>query len=124
MMKAMKKQQRGLSMFGFLIGAIVLIFATVFAMKLIPSYMQDGEIQSVFNAVAHDPEMQNATMQDIRMSYVKRASVQNIDAIKLDDVQIGKDASGISLSASYQVKIPLVANVSLVLDFNPSSSSR
>ncbi|MBI1174780.1 MAG: DUF4845 domain-containing protein [Sideroxydans sp.] len=122
-MKAMQKQQHGLTMSGFLVTAIILIFAAVFAMKLIPAYMQDGEIKHVFEAVAQDPAMQGASIREIQLAYAKRASVQGIDAVKLDDVDIAKDSGGISLSASYQVKIPLVANISLVLDFNPSSSS-
>lgn len=123
MMKATKKQQRGLSMSGFLLTVTLLIFVAVLAMKLIPAYMQDGEIKHVFDAVAQDPEMQKATIREIQIAYAKRASVQNITAIKLEDVDIGKDESGISLSVSYQVKIPLVANISLLLDFNPSSSN-
>ena len=122
-MKSAKKRQLGLSMSGFVVTAIILIFAAVLAMKLIPPYMQDGEIKKVFDAVAQDPDMKNATIRDIQIAYSKRAAVQDITAIKLDDVEIDKKDGGITLSASYQVKIPLVANISLLLDFNPSSSS-
>jgi len=109
-------------MSGFLVTAIILIFVAVLGMKVIPAYMEDGEIKRVFDAVAQDPGMQKASIREIQIAYAKRASVQNITAIKLEDVDVGKDESGISLSASYQVKIPLVANMSLLLDFNPSSS--
>ena len=123
MMKSARKRQLGLSMSGFIVTAIVLIFAAVLAMKVIPAYMQDGEIKKVFDAVAQDPDLKNATIRDIQIAYSKRASVQDITAIKLDDVEIDKNDGRITLSASYQVKIPLVANISLLLDFNPSSSS-
>jgi len=119
MMKVTK--QEGLSMSGFLVTAIILIFVAVLAMKLIPAYMQDGTIKEVFTAVAHDPNLKGATVRDIQLAYAKRASVQDISAIKMDDVDIDNQ-NGIKLSASYQVKIPLVANISLLLDFNPSSA--
>ena len=122
MMKATKERQQGLTMSGFLATAIVAIFVAVLGMKLIPAYMQNGTIKEVFNAVAHDPDMQKSSIGEIRIAYAKRAAVQDINAINSDDVDIGKDANGVSLSASYQVKIPLVANISLLLDFNPSSS--
>jgi uncharacterized protein (UPF0248 family) len=122
MMKMAKKRQLGLSMPGFLFTAIILIFVAVLAMKLVPTYMQDGEIKHVFDAVAQNPDMKNATIRDIQIAYSKRAAVQGITAIKLDDVEIDKNDNGITLSASYQVKIPLIANISLLLDFNPSSS--
>jgi len=122
MMKA-AKQQQGLSMSGFLVTAIILIFVAVLAMKMVPAYMQDGEIKHVFDAVASDPDMANASIRDIQIAYAKRAGVQDINAIKVDDVVIDKSQGRLTLSASYQVKIPLVANVSLLLDFNPSSAS-
>jgi Domain of unknown function (DUF4845) len=123
MMKSARKRQLGLSMSGFIVTAIVLIFAAVLAMKVVPAYMQDGEIKKVFDAVAQDPDLKNATIREIQLAYAKRASVQDITAIKLDDVEVDKNDGRITLSASYQVKIPLVANMSLLLDFNPSSSS-
>lgn len=123
-MKATKKQQQGLTISGFLMGAIVVVLLLVVGMKMVPAYIQDGEILDVFKAVAHDPEMRNASIRDIQIAYAKQASVNDITAIKLDDVQIDKDENGLTLSASYQVKLPLVANVSLLLDFHPSSSSR
>ena len=116
------KQQRGLTMSGFLVTAIILVGVAVLAMKMIPSYLQDSTIKKLFHEVAQDPGLKNATIRDIQLAYAKRASVQDITAIKLDDIDIEKGDDGISLSASYQVKIPLVANVSLLLDFNPSSS--
>lgn len=122
MMKATKERQQGLSMMGFLVTAIILIAIAVLAMKMVPAYTQDGTIKEVFNAVAHDPALKGATTRDIEIAYVKRAAVQDINAIKPDDIDIENDDNGISLRATYQVKIPLVANISLLLDFNPSSS--
>ena len=117
-MKTMVNKQRGLSLSGLLFVAVVLIFAAVGAMKLIPAYMQNGQIQSVFDAIVHDPEMKNASVRDIRMSYIKRASINDITAVKADDIEVEKDASGLSLSTSYTVKIPVAGNVSLLLEFN------
>jgi len=63
-----------------------------------------------------------ASLHDIRMSYSKRTAVEDVSAIKLEDVDIAKDGNELVLSASYFVKIPLAGNVSLYLDFNPSSA--
>lgn len=121
-MKIPANRQGGVSLTGLLIAAAVLGFAAIFGMKMIPAYMQDAEIKSLFDAVARDPEMQKVQAREIRVAYSRRAVVANITAIKPDDVEIGKDDSGISLSASYAVKIPVAGNASLLLEFNPSSS--
>ena len=93
-------------------------------MKLVPSYIQDAEIKGILNTIAHDPEMKNAPVRNIRDSYSKRAMMNNISVVDPVDIQIDKDASGLTLSASYQMKIPLVANASLILEFNPSSADK
>lgn len=117
-MKTMISRQRGLSLSGLLFVAVVLIFVAVGAMKVIPAYMQNQQIQSVLDAIAHDPEMQKAPVRDIRMSFVKRASIDYITAVKAEDIEIEKNADGIALSAAYTVKIPVAGNASLLLEFN------
>jgi len=119
---ALQATQRGLSFSGFIFGAFILVFASIIGLKLIPNYMQDATIKNLFVAIANDPEMQKASPGTIRMSFIKRASVDNITAVKAEDIEIANDAGRLVLSASYAVKVPLVGNASLYLDFNPSSA--
>ena len=120
----MPAKQHGLSFSGFIAGVFVLVFASVFGLKLIPAYMQDARIKNILVAIASDPEMQKATPRDIRLSFGKRAEIDDIKAIKAEDIQISKNGERLVLSASYPVLIPLAGNVSLYLDFNPSSAAK
>lgn len=117
-------RQRGVSISGLIIWLVVLILAGIGAMKLIPAYIQNAEIEDIFYTIAHDPEMQAAAPRAIRESYSKRAMMNNISIINPIDIEISKDAGGLSLSASYQVTIPLAGNASLILEFNPSSEPK
>ena len=121
-MKIMANKQRGFSFFGFLLVAILFVFAAIGGMKVIPAYMRDARIKNIFDTIAHDPEMRNASVRDIRESYAKRAMMDNITIIQGSDIEIEKNGGGIALGASYSVKIPLAGNATLVLEFNPSSS--
>ena len=121
---AMPAQQRGMSFGGFIFGAFLLVLFGIIGLKLIPAYMQEAQIKNIFVAIAHDPDMQKATPHDIQVSFSKRASIDNITAIKPDDIDISSDGGVPVLSASYSVKIPLVGNVSLYLEFNPSSAGK
>ena len=118
---AMPSKQCGLTFSGFLSGAVILIFVSLTGFKLIPVYMQDSTIKNVFISIVNDPEMQKASPRDIRMAFNKRASIDDIRAITAEDIAIEKDGDRLVLSASYPVKIPLAGNVSLYLEFNPSS---
>ena len=118
---AMPVAQRGLGFSGFIFGAFVLVLVSITGLKLIPAYMQDGAIKKIFAAITSDAEMQKAKPGEIRMSFNKRASIDNITAIKAEDIEITNDNGRLVLSASYAVKVPLAGNISLYLDFNPSS---
>jgi len=122
MMGKMANKQRGVSMSGFLLAVVILILLATGGLKIIPAYIQDKTIKSKFDEVARDPELKNATVHDIRESFRKRVTTSDITAIKVEDIEVTKDAGGITLSASYSVKIPLVGNATLLLEFNPSSS--
>jgi hypothetical protein len=121
MIKTIASKQRGVSLSGLLVWSVILIIAAIGGMKVIPAYVQDAEIKGILSTIINDPEMQGAQSKDIRESFSKRAMMNNINVITANDIEIVKDARGLSLSISYQVKIPLVGNASLLLEFNPSS---
>lgn len=116
--------QRGMTLGGFIIGAFVLVIVAITGLKLIPAYIQDAQINSVFKDIAHDPDMQKATPHDIQVSFDRRASIDAITAIKSSDIDISSNGDSPVLSASYVVKIPLVGNISLYIEFNPSSADK
>jgi hypothetical protein len=121
---AMPVQQRGMSFGGFVFGAFLLVLFGITGIKLIPAYMQAAQIKNIFVTIVHDPDMQKATPHDIQASFDKGASINNITAIKASDIDISSDGGMPVLSASYAVKVPLVGNLSLYMEFNPSSASK
>lgn len=122
MKTVMQFQQRGITFGGFVFGAFVLVVAGIFGLKLIPPYMQDARIKNVFNAISHDPDMQKASPQEIRNSFERRASIDDIKSIKAADIDISSNNGRLLLSASYSVKVPLGGNVSVLMEFNPTSA--
>lgn len=119
-----KHKQRGVTLSGLLIWLVILILLGIFTLKVIPPYIENAEISNIFKTIANDPEMQAASLKNIRESYEKRAQINNISIVETGDIEISKDASGISISASYPVKLPLIGNATLLLEFNPSSEAQ
>ena len=117
-------KQRGVSLSGFLVVVVVIILVLIVGMKIGPAYVQDKTIKSKLVEVAHDPEMKSLQAHEIRAAFSKRAAMSDITNVKAEDIEVTKDDSGLTLSVSYAVKIPLIGNASLVLEFNPSSASK
>ena len=121
---AMPVQQRGMSFGGFIFGAFLLVICAIFGFRLIPAYIQDATIRNTFIEIAHDPNMQNATPHDILQSFDRHSAVDDITAIKSSDIVISSNGATPVLSASYSVRIPVAGNISLILEFNPSSAGK
>jgi hypothetical protein len=121
-MKALACRQRGIGFLGFFLIAVGVVFVAILGMKLVPAYVHSAQIAQVFRTIASDPDMQSASVREIKDSYSKRASVNYIYDITAEDIEISKGDGQLSLSASYSIKIPVAGNITLVLEFNPSSS--
>ena len=118
---AMPVQQRGLGFGGFVFGAFLLVLVSIFGLKLIPVYIQNAQINTVFAEIVRDPNMEKASPREIRNSFDRRASIDAITSIKSDDIEIASGDGQLELSANYSVKVPLFGNASILLEFNPSS---
>jgi hypothetical protein len=118
----MKKQQRGITLLGLLLIGFVLVIGTIVVMKVLPEYIEYYAITKNVRAVANDPGLKGGTVADIRLAYAKRANIDQISSVTHQDIDITKDGGQLVISFAYAKKIPLVANISLVIDFEGSST--
>ena len=118
------KKQRGVTLSGLIVVLIVLGIVAALGLKLFTPYVQYFSIQKTFKALAENPELKNGNRREILRAYQRYAMIENITSISEDDVEVTKDGNTFVVSASYSVKVPLVANVSLLIDFAPSSDSK
>ncbi len=121
-MKASAHRQGGMGFFGFILVAAGVIFVAILGIKMVPPYIKNAQIAQIFRTIAGDPAMQGAPISEIKEAFAKRADINYISGITKDDIEVSKDDGVLRLSASYSVKVPVAGNVSIVLDFNPSSS--
>ena len=121
-MKAQAYRHRGVSFVGMIMIATGLILVAGLGLKMVPPYVYNAQIAQIFQTIASDPAMKDAQTREILEAYNKRATVNSITAITAQDIEIIKEDGALSLSAKYSVRIPLAGNVTLLLEFNPSSS--
>ena len=115
-------KQRGLSLSTLLMWSIILVFGAIVGMKVLPVYVEDRAIKKTLETLAHNGDMQEAAPNLIMMEFGKQKSIDHITNVDENDMIIDKRSGGLVLSFKYQVKIPLVSNISLLLEFNTSST--
>ncbi|MEQ1591756.1 MAG: DUF4845 domain-containing protein [Thiobacillaceae bacterium] len=113
--------QRGVSMIGFLFMAVVLIFIAMLAMKLVPAYIEFFSVKKILATMGQESETKGMSNAEIRNSFAKRANVGYVTVVKPDDLSIDRSGGNMAISAEYEYRTPLVANISLVVDFKASS---
>ncbi len=116
----MRNKQRGVSLGGLMVGAVILIALAMIGLKLTPSYIEFFAIKKAVNALATESRG-GATVTEIRKSFDQRATIDDINSVKGSDLEITKDSSGLLISVAYRKEIPLVANIGVYIEFNAVS---
>lgn len=116
------KRQSGVGALGIVFILIAIGFVALLIMKLAPVYLENWSIKKVLSTMQKDPEVANMTPKEIRASFDRRALIDDIHAVKGDDLDISRDAGITTIQAIYAVKVPLFANVNVCIDFKESAT--
>ncbi|MBX9916718.1 MAG: DUF4845 domain-containing protein [Nitrosomonas sp.] len=117
----LRQKQRGISLSGLLVWAVILILVSISSLKVAPAYIEFSTIKRNLAAMVKDIDMQTTSPSQIKIMFDKRAQIDSIKSINGQDIKINKENGRIVLSASYVVQIPVVSNISLQIDFQASS---
>lgn len=117
----MHARQRGLTMFGFLFVAIMLVLVALLAMKLVPAYIEFFTVKEIIATMGHSPDIRTKSNRDIRNDFSARANTSYVTVVKPDDLVITREGGVPVISVDYEYRTKLVGNVSLVVDFSASS---
>jgi hypothetical protein len=116
----MPARQRGLSMMGFLFVSAVVLVAALIAFRLVPAYIEYFSVQKALQGALNDsPDL---TKNDVRRRVERRIGADYIDSVNASDIEVTKSNNVTTASVSWQNKLHLVGNVSLLLDFDASAS--
>lgn len=117
-------KQRGITFIGLVFVVAAIVFVAVIGMKLTPAYLEFMSVKKVIAKIAREPSFAEMNKKDIVDEFDKGAVIDNIKVVQGSDLEITKQDSGKQIvSAQYQVVVPLVANVSALLDFKASTDS-
>ena len=112
--------QRGVAISGLLFWGILISLVAILGMKVGPEYLDYYKILKCVKSVSGGAS--NQTVPEIRRAYDKQANIDYISTLKGSDLDISKDSNGVVIAFAYERRIPLFYNVSLVIDFEGSSS--
>ncbi|GLS03260.1 hypothetical protein GCM10007860_04030 [Chitiniphilus shinanonensis] len=115
------RKQSGLSFVGFIMIAILVALAAITFFKVIPAYVEYFSVKSTLKTLVREHAAEPPSA--IRESYMRHANISNIQSVQPQDLVIVQTGGRTTISASYEKVVPLVANVSLLFDFETQAVS-
>jgi len=117
----MRTRQRGLSMIGFLFVAALVIVVVIVGFRVMPAYIEYYSIQKALQQSLDDAKDLNSAAE-IRSAFQRRADAGYIESVDGKDIEVTKTKNEVTASVSWTRKLPMVANASILLDFEASAT--
>lgn len=114
------KYQRGLALSSLIFWSIVLALGAILFMKVLPTTLEYYKVMKDAKATVNKvgPE---ATVAEVRKTFDNFANIDSLE-FKADQLDIAKENGKIIISVDYEKRIPLFANVSLVISYKGSTA--
>lgn len=117
----MRNRQQGITLMGLILGSVVLIFAAVLAMKLVPPYLEFFAVKKALAGIAADTRGRNASVADIRRLFENRSTIDDIHSVGSSELEISKEGNSYVVAAAWRKEVPLFANIGVYIDFTAST---
>jgi hypothetical protein len=114
--------QRGLSLIGMILITGMIVIVGILGMKVVPEVIEYFKIVQAIKATAADSALAGASVGAVRNAYERRVIVDQISSVQPKDLDVSKDGNRLTLSFAYEKKIPLFGPVSLLIDFEGTTS--
>jgi hypothetical protein len=109
-----------MSLIGLIIVGLIVVFLLVLGSKVVPAVVEYIAIERAVQKIKNE----GSTVREIQAAFERHAQIDDITSISYKDLDITKEGDRVVISYAYQKKIPIIENVSLVIDFAGTTRDR
>lgn len=117
----MISRQRGITLTNALIGMVLLALVGLFGAKLTPAYIEYFAVKKILSTMEAQGETKGS-VTEIRNAFARRNTIENVQAVAPNDLEISKEGGEVVVTAAWSVKVPVIANFSACLDFTVTTA--
>ena len=115
------RKQSGLSMLWFLFVVAVLLVVTVVGFRVLPAYIEFYSVERALKQALQEVKDLNAT-SELRRNFQKKADAGYIESVEGRDIEVKKVGNDYVASIAWTRKLHLIANASLLLEFEATAT--
>lgn len=117
-----RRRQDGITLLGLLMWAIIVGFAALITMKVLPTVIEYSTIMKAVNKIAAEGL---TTVPEIRAAFERQKEIDyNITAVSGKDLEVTKENDKVVIRFAYNKEVEIVAPVFLLIKYQGSSKSR
>ena len=116
------RRQRGITLLGLLLWAIVIGFVALLGMRVLPTVNEYFTIQKAVNKIASEGL---TTVPEIRNAFEKAKEIEySISSISSKDLDITKENDKVVIRFAYDKEVEIVSPVYLLIKYQGSSKAK
>lgn len=117
----MQHRQRGMTFLGIIVLVIVVGAWVYSGIRLVPKYLEYMKIAATLEKVRDEYDSNPGTTDFMLRKAVERHfDIEMVEIITSNDIEIRKEGGTFYMRAFYDDTVPLVANVSFLVEFDKS----
>ena len=116
----MMRNERGLTMIGFIFVAAIVVIVALIGFRVLPSYVEYFQVQKALQGALDDSESGN--LAEVRRNFDRRTSATYVDSVRPTDVLVSRQGNQIVATLTWQRILPMIGNASILLDFDATAT--
>ena len=116
------RKQEGLTLIGFLIVLVIVLFFAYAGMRVVPMYLEYHALTNAMAKLEDDPYAKGMAPNKIKESITTSlwASYAS-NNIKNEHIRISKKSGGVNVRVAYEIREPFIGNISIVGSFEKTA---
>lgn len=116
------QRQRGVTLFGLLLWAIIIGFVALIGMRVLPTMNEYFTIQKAINKIAGEGY---TTVPEIRTAFEKQKEIEySITSISAKDLDITKENDKVVIRFAYDKEVEIMSPVYLLIKYQGSAKAK
>lgn len=114
----MYSRQAGITLIGGILVLVVAGILVLAAARIVPAYLEAGEIGSVMNSMRDDARTK--PLYDLRDELVNRLQLNSLNDVTLSDFTFSENGEQLTLSVSHDIQKSFIGNLGFVVHYRHS----
>ena len=122
----MYRDCKGMTMWGVAMAMGLIAFFTLLFLKLMPPYLENFKIQTALRGIASESGAGSRSRDELSRALQKRFDIDDVSRVDLrtDFIVQPRGQNGKLLRIEYEVVVPLVYNISALLQFENTAEAK